>query len=489
MTWHNTAVLIPELLAVSIVSLISLVTKVSSIEVARQTSGDLDREFRAHGIGSLVAAPFGGLTSSLQVGTSGLLEHAGGATRMSGVACALALGLVGLANFDLPGLIPKPIIAGLVFYLGCTFIIDALKRPIVQRAWLDLVFALAIAIACLVEGYLVGVLFGVICACIVFAISYARLGVVRRHSSRAHFASYVDRPPDASVFLRDNGEAIQIYWLSGYIFFGSSEGVFERIRDDFDKLKPQRIAHVILDFGLVSGADSSAVVSLTKLRNFSSQHGITLVYCGLSPANHQSLKRAGFFGDKSPHQAFADFNTALAWCEERLLAKASLTAMTGIAGFESWLQQQLGSAAKAADLMPYLERKEAANSQVLYRQGEPADSLDLIAAGDLVVDIVSAHGEGRRVRRIARHTVVGEMGFFRYSVRSATVSSDGPAVLFTLHRASFERLRRERPDLASAFDDFIKRILADRIDIANREIAALEPLVTSSVPPPFRSIA
>jgi SulP family sulfate permease len=483
LSWQTIGGLIPELLAVSIVALISLVTKVSSIEVARQTSGDLDREFRAHGIGSLVAAPFGGLTSSLQVGTSRLLEQAGGATRMSGVICAVALGVVGLSNFDLPGLIPKPIVAGLVFYLGCTFIIDALKRPYVQRAWLDLLLALAIMVVCLMEGYLIGVLIGVVCACMLFAISYARLGVVRRHSSRAHFASYVDRSPDASEFLRDNGAAIQIYWLSGYIFFGSSEGVFERIRDDYEKLRPQRVAYVILDFGMVSGADSSAVVSLTKLHNFSKQHGITLVYCALSPANHQSLKRAGFFGANSPHQTLADFNMALAWCEERLLAKANLTTKTGLAGFEPWLQQQLGSAVKATDLMAFLERKDTESFQVLYRQGEPADCLDLVAAGNVVVEVVSSAGEALRVRCIAKHTVVGEMGFFRYSVRSATVSSDGPAVLFTLRRSNFERMRRERPDLASAFDDFIKRILADRIDVANREIAALEPLVTSSAPP------
>jgi len=94
MTWSMITALVPELLAVTIVALISMVTKVSSIEVGRQTSGDLDREFRAHGLASLIAAPFGGIASGLQVGTSRLLEHAGGATRMSGMFCAVTLGAV-----------------------------------------------------------------------------------------------------------------------------------------------------------------------------------------------------------------------------------------------------------------------------------------------------------------------------------------------------------------------------------------------------------
>jgi sulfate permease, SulP family len=79
------------------------------------------------------------------------------------------------------------------------------------------------------------------------------------------------------------------------------------------------------------------------------------------------------------------------------------------------------------------------------------------------------------VRRISTHTVVGEMGFFRHAMRSATVSADGPTTLFTMTRAKFERMRRERPDLASAFDDFILRILADRTDFSNRAVAAMTP--------------
>jgi hypothetical protein len=41
-------------------------------------------------------------------------------------------------------------------------------------------------------------------------------------------------------------------------------------------------------------------------------------------------------------------------------------------------------------------------------------------------------------------------------------------------RANLERMRREQPDLAGAFTDFIVRVIADRLDATNREIAALE---------------
>lgn len=473
MTWSMVVELVPQLLAVTIVSLISMVTKVSSIEVGRQASGNLDCEFRAHGLASLMAAPFGGIASGLQVGTSRLLEHAGGATRMSGVFCALTLGAVAISNFDLPGLIPIPIVAGLVFYLGYTFILEALWRPLSQRAWIDVGLATAMMVVCIQRGFLVGIVVGLIGACVLFAISYARRGVVRRHVTRADFASYVDRPVAAADFLRDKGAAIQLYWLSGYIFFGSSESLFERIRGDIQALAQGSVSYVVLDFGTVSGADASAVVSFTKLRNLCNQQGVTIVYCALSAANHTVLQGGGLIGGKSKHRAFVDLPSGLAWCEDELLAKSDLDHNAGDAEFASWLQRELGGKADAADIFNYLDRKFVDGSHVLYRQSEPADTIDLVASGNLAIDITKADGSSLRVRRIMTYAVVGEMGFFRRSIRAATVSSDGPATLFTLTRANFERMRLERPELAASFDDFIFRVLADRVDFANHAIAAL----------------
>jgi SulP family sulfate permease len=473
LTWPMLLQLLPELLAVTIVNLVSLVTKVSSMEVARQTSGDLDRELRGHGIGSLIAAPLGGLISSFLVSSSRLLVYAGGATRMSGVACALVFGLVGVMNLDLPGLIPVPIIAGLVLYLGYGFVVDALWRPYLQRAWLDLALAIGIMVVCINYGYLVGVMAGIICSCLSFVISYARLGVVRRHLTRAQFSSRVDRSLEASEHLRSVGDAMQIYWLSGYIFFGSSEGLFERIRGDIEKATPHRVMYVILDLAMVSGSDSSAMVSLAKLRSYCNQRDITIVYCSVSPNVHDLLARGDFIGRNIRHRAFGDIHAALAWCEDRLLADAGIKTDSD---FLSWLQRQLGPTAKSTDLVAYLDRGEFPGATVVHRQAEAADTIDLVAAGQLVVDVATPTGQSLRVRRIATYTAVGEMGFFRRSMRSATVSSEGPTVLFTMTRANFERMRRERPDLAFAFEDFMIRVLSERLETRDREVAALESL-------------
>ena len=466
---------VPDLLAVAIVALLSLVTKTSSLEVARKTSSDLDVELRAYGVATLVAVPLGGIPGSMGMGTSRLLDNAGG-TRRAGVACALVLTAVALLNLDLLALIPLPIAAGLVFQLGWVFLVEAFSKSLLQRDWLNLALAAVIAAACVRFGYVAGVIGGVIGACLMFAAGYARVGVVRQHLSRAQFAGNVNRSTEASHYLSEAGEAIQIYWLSGYIFFGSSESVFERARRDVRALPAGRVSHVILDFGMVSAADASATVSLAKLRYFCQKQGARLIFSGLAPKLRRALERDGFFKGNDAQAPFPDVTAALAWSEDALLARSGLPTLAdgaGAAGMEIWLQQQLGAEARVADLIPYLERRSFDDGQVIYRQGAVSDAIDLVASGRLGVDVSVGAAQARRVRRITTQTVVGEMGFFGHAARSATITAEGPATVLTLTRASFERLRRERPDVASAFYEFLLRTLSDRIRLTDKMVWAL----------------
>jgi sulfate permease, SulP family len=466
---------VPELFAVAIVALLSLVTKTSSLELARKSSSDLDVELRAYGVGTLVAAPLGGVAGSMAMGTSRLLEQAGG-TRVAGVACALVLISVGLLNLDLLSLLPLPIAAGLLLQLGWGFLVEAFSKSLRQQDWLNLALAVVIAAACVRFGYIAGVIGGVVCACLMFAAGYARVGVVRQHLSRAQFAGNVSRSTEAAHHLSEAGEAIQIYWLSGYIFFGSSESVFERARRDVRSLPPGRVNHLILDLGLVSGLDASATISLAKLRNFCQQQGAKLIFSSMAPKLRGALERDGFFRDNDAQPRFPDVMAALAWCEDALLARSGLPTLAddaGQDGMEVWLQRQLGTQAQVVDFMPYLERRSFGDGQVIYRQGEVSDAIDLVVSGRLGVDVSVGGTQVLRVRRITTQTVVGEMGFFGHAARSATITAEGPATVLTLTRASFERLRRERPDLASALYEFLLRTLSDRIRLTDKMVWAM----------------
>jgi SulP family sulfate permease len=478
----ETLALLPELLAVSAVVVVSLVSKVSALEVARQRPADLDQELRAHGLGTLVAAPLGGVAAMLQLGTSRLLEAAGAASRHSGVACALMLLAVGLSGVDLLSLVPVPITAGLVFFLGWTFFVDGLGRLVAQRDVLNGLLALAIAAACVFSGYLTGVLGGVVAACLFFAVRYARLGATRQQLSRAQYAGTVTRPLDEARRLLEAGEQIQIHWLAGFLFFGSSEGVFERVRRDLQRRPAGTVRYVVLDFDRVAGADASATISLAKLRHLCRTEGVVLVFSAVAPGIAAALARDGAYdrsGDPQAPPPFDDVNAALAWCEERVLAAGQAGPGSGRgdepdeAGFAAWLQDELGAAVPGGDFLARLQRRQFDAGTLLYRQGDAADAIDLVAVGRLAVERVGPDGRRHRLRTLTTRTVVGEMGFICRVPRSATVVTEGPATVYTLSRAAFEQLRSERPDLAAAFDDFLLRTLAERLTMTERMVSAI----------------
>jgi sulfate permease, SulP family len=474
--------MLPDATAIAFIGVISTIIKVVGIETQRSASANLNREFRNTGLGNLMGVACGGFASNVIVGSTRLLTEAGSMTRMSGVFAALLIGATVLFAIDFPSVVPVPILAGLVLLVGVGFILDSSRRIINQRDWGTLAFALIVAFVCVRYSFIAGILSGFVGSCLLFAASYNRIGLVRRTATRASVASDVDHGQDSMVKLRTLGDQIQIYWLSGYIFFGSSEEIFERVRDAKPASASHPVRYVVLDFTGVTGADASAVVSLVKLKNVADKRAMTLVLCGLSRALEDALSRDKFFAGASRHRVFPTQREGLEWCELELLKPAETRSTTAEAApligvpcddaFMTWLDSEFGGIAPRPVLAQYFQRRDFDKTGVLYEQGSPADAIDFIVSGRVTISIIGEAGQTRRLRRLCERTVVGEMGFFRARTRTATVSIEQPAVLFTLSRDSFERMKQANPELATAFVAFIVRTLADRLEFANREIAA-----------------
>jgi SulP family sulfate permease len=463
-----------EIGAVAGVTVICLLLDVTGLEVARTRSADLDWEFRSNGLANILAAPLGGLMGNLSLNGSRLLDETGGLARISGVFASLVVVLVVLTGLDLPHIVPAPILAGLLMYLGLVVLTEVLLRSPAHRAWTDFALALLIMVVIVEAGYLAGVVFGFIAACLMFAFSYSRIAVIRRHLTRVVFASNMDRSASASRLLQEEGDRIHVFWLSGFIFFGSSNGVFEDIRDAVSNKPGGRRCYAVLDLSDVSGFDTSALLSMMKLRNHCDDHNVTLAFAGLSTRMLTALEHMHLFGSGRPHRAFATRNEALEWCEDQVLAESKAEERSGTAAdFEDWLAGETGGRDRARNLARYFERRDLAAGTVLYRQGEPSDTIDLVVNGTIAVAIMSDPGLELLIRRMSTRTVVGEMGFFRGSSRVATVSAEQRATIYTLTRANYVRMKAEQPELGAAFLEFIVRALSDRLEFANQGIAAL----------------
>ncbi len=461
-----------EIGAVCGVTAISMLLDVSSLEVARQKTADLDKELRNNGIANVVASFFGGVAGNLSLNGSILINEAGAVTRWSGVFAALTTGAVLLSGLDLASLVPKPLLGGLLAMVGFVILTEALLRSPAQRSAMDFALAGAIMVVIVYSGYLLGVALGVIGACLMFALSYSRIGVVRRHLTRAEFSSNVERAPEQTRILREEGRRIHVFWLSGYIFFGSSNGLFERIRKSIDQQKDDPIRCVLLDFSGVPGVDTSAIMSLVKLRNYCDEHDVALVFSGLTEPIRAGLDKAGFFKEARPHKDFASRNEALEWCEDIVLTDHALEEATD-ATFEDWLERELGASIDVTRISSYFERREVDTNDYVFRQGQPSDSVELIATGSVAITVGDEQGRPIRLRRMSAQTVVGEMGFYRAAPRTASVVAESPTIVYGLSRSAFERMQKEDPMAAAAFHKMIVRALADRLEFANREISAL----------------
>lgn len=468
-----------EIAAVAGVTVIALLLDVTGLEVARARTADLDWEFRSNGAANMIAAPLGGIMGNLSLNGSRLLDETGGFARASGVVASLVVVLVVATGLDLPRLVPAPVLAGLLIYLGLVVLTEVLLRSPAHRAWTDLGLALLIMAAILVEGYLAGIVFGFVAACLMFAVSYGRISVVRRHLTRSVIASNMDRSAPCAQHLQQEGGRIHVFWLSGYIFFGSSNSLYERLVAAMGpgEAGGARRRFAVLDFTDVSGFDTSAVLSLRKLANYAETHGVRLVLAGLSARMVHTLVRVHVVADAQPPSVFGSRNAALAWCEDQILAERSVAfdgAEPGAAAdFAQWLAAEVGGLAAAERIAAYFVRRDVGAGSEIYAEGSPASTIDLIVTGTVSVTVRRETGEAHLVRRMARRTVVGEMGFFRGLPRAATLAAEGDVTLYTLSRERFLALKAEEPALAAAFLEFIVRALSDRLEFANHGIAAL----------------
>jgi SulP family sulfate permease len=70
-------------------------------------------------------------------------------------------------------------------------------------------------------------------------------------------------------------------------------------------------------------------------------------------------------------------------------------------------------------------------------------------------------------------TVVGEIGLYLNQERLASVITEEPCTVYRLTAKALAHMEKENPTLASAFNEFMVRVLAERVSQQNRTLRAL----------------
>jgi SulP family sulfate permease len=460
--------------ALLLTSIVSLLLNISALELAADEEIDLNVELRAAGLGNMLGGFAGGMVGFHSLSLSMLPIRMGVRSRavalFSGLMCLLVLWL----GTDLLGYIPRFILGGILFYNGLSFlaewVVDAFFRLHREDYFLVILILAVVAVA----GYLQGVGAGVLIATVLFVVKYSSVNVISHALSGDGHHSQVDRSPSQARVLGITGSEIFILRLKGFIFFGSANNLLETVRERYALAGLPKLRYLILDFHHVSGMDTSGLVSMIKLTRLARKEGFVVLAASVPDHLQGNFRNAGLLGEAGGQvRLFPDRDHGLEWCENAILERELSGTREPIRTLPQILREAHPWRVDTSRLLDYVDQVDLEAGRSLFTEGDPSDALYFIETGSVKVVIQLDNGGMMRVRTMGAGTVVGEIGLYLEQTRVASVVTEEACRMYRCGLEDLRRMEQEAPALASAFHEFMVRILAERVTQQNRTLRAL----------------
>jgi SulP family sulfate permease len=466
--WATLLTVTGEIGTVALMAALMIALTSTSIEEAWRIDVDLDRELKIHGLANIVCGLSGGMVGLVSLNRTFMAREAGGSGRLAGVT----VGLVGLAalggGLALIGYVPRFVLGGLLLQLGSRLVWRWCVAGRKRLAFMEWLLVPVILVVTAWFGVLIGFLIGILGGCVIFVVSVSRVDIVKHRFTVDERPSSLVRSSEEMALIADHGHEVQVVQLATFIFFGQAYRLQERIGAMVAAMAPRM---VIFDFTAVDGIDSSAGSSLLRIEEMLQSHRVAHVVIGLSPEIRHVMADAG--GLRPEVIQLDSLDQALEYGENALLARHGGHA-AGQRTLADWLTEALGGADLADRLVAALEPANLADAGYLCRAGDPTDTLLFIESGRVSVEVEHAGHSPIRQRVFGPNTIVGEVGFFLGVPRTANLRTDGPAKVWTLSRAMYQRLAHEAPAVTAALLTCTVRIQAERLAFSSRQVTALQ---------------
>jgi sulfate permease, SulP family len=462
-----------------ILSVVSLLLNASALELSIRRDIDFNRELQAAGFANIISGLGGGMVGYHALSLSTLSYRMGARGKLPGIIAGSICAVMLFAGSALLAYFPKPILGGLLLYLGLEFLYEWVIAGWSKLSRADYAVVILILVVIALTNFLIGLGVGLVAAIILFVLSYSRIDVVHHALSGAEMRSNVERCAYHQRSLASLGKQIFILELQGFIFFGTSNALLEKIRSRVADTTQDPLHYIILDFRRVSGLDSSAVLSFIKGRQLVSGQGITLVLTHLSENIKRSFDQGGLLKSDPIDQAgeglriFHDLDHGLEWCEEQLLEQERITLMHVPVTLSAQLFDSGFEKANTARLMKYLESVKIEPGEYLIQQGEDADKLYFIVLGSVSIYLEMGDGKQVRLQTLGLGTAVGEPGLYLGAPCTASAIADTPVSAYRLTRDKLSEMTEKDPRLAATFHEFAARLLSERLAATTRTLEAV----------------
>jgi SulP family sulfate permease len=442
----------------------------TGVEVATRTRLNFNHDMRSTGIGNIIAGLGGGLAGYPLLGLTVLNYRIGVSTRFVGLLTALLTLFVLFYGAGLLAIFPRWVVAGILFYLAFDFLFDWLVDSRHTCSFLEYLLILVIMTGIVTLGILEGIALGVVIMTMVFVFNYSRIEVIKNEQTGTHRRSNVQRASPLEKYLSERGQNTLILELQGYLFFGTTNRILERVAKIFSSPGAPGPEYIVLDFRRVYGVDSSSILSFLNLSYLAEKQSTVLVFTGLDARLEEQLKRGGCLSNGTVCVHKSDLDRGIEWCENQILDRRNV--FLEAFNLRESLENEFGSD-QYVKLERYLEKCEYSAGSIVFKQGEASDGLYFIESGAVSIILNEGTVAPVRLRKLGEGTLFGEMSVYTQEVRSASAQVDNDAVIYFLSIASMNQIEREAPDLASTFHRFVVNTLSHRLEHSNSALFAM----------------
>jgi len=454
----------PLIVVAALIGVFSTLLNITGVELAVRRDIDTGRELTRSGVINIATGFGGGTLSFISASNTTSAALLGSHGRVPGMVTVAMLAIAAMFSADILALVPPFVAAGLLVFFGASILMRWLVETRREQSPQEWLLSLVIVVASLVVGMPAAVILGIILASLIFAVTYARLPMIRETTNLQTFRSTVDRGPAQTRYLDVYGKRVALVSLQGFLFFGSIEQLIKHIRALLEAEEPART--VILDFSRVSRMDASALAALRKLDILASSRRARVVLTEMNAEIAREVGRAGLLDETSALSIETTTEFALETVENDLLdqmhpAEANETVLSA-------LERITGDRDAATRLVSAMQREEVGAGEVLVRQGARSGDIYMLENGGLSIFITTPNGERIRVRKQRQGSIVGEIAAYADVPRTADVVADVPSVVYRMTEARLAEIQKDQPDLAAFWHLAMATALAEKVDRTNK---------------------
>jgi MFS superfamily sulfate permease-like transporter/CRP-like cAMP-binding protein len=433
------------------------------------------------GVGNVVAANAGGITSGINIGPSLTNRAFGGRTSLSVLVNAAAILLAATVLFPIVTHLPRVALSAVIMVIAVQHFdpwsMQLVKRIAAssagQRKFLivDLLVVVAVAVLSITVNIVLAVFLGIVMAVMLFVVRMSR-SIIRRTYRCDAMSSRRSRDAREVQALERYGDCILVMELQGALFFGTGE----RLLDGISEATRQETRSLILDLRRVSEVDSTGARIILDIYTDLMRKGCRF---GLALSKHNEIRsRLDDLGvlEKIPaDQIFEDVDRAVEWAEDNLLRdlldkpppadEVSLDQVGILYNFDP---------DEIAALKARLTRVTHQKGGVIFHQGDSGTDMLIVTKGTASAYIHQPTGRDIRLVTFAPGTVFGELAILDAGPRSASIIADDDFVSYALSQAQFAALSSEAPAIAIKLLANLGRELSGRLRRADRTIDELE---------------